>query len=242
MPFATGHRLYGEAGRARRPVAGRAGTKTRGPHMSGLLAAVLLALGVGGDAAAQRSVVGTVVKSVRSPAVQVVLDSTLAYVGSQRFVINMVADAEQYLFVEARDSVVRRLYWLQFEGYRDDLRSYDYSTDSSIVADGRTLSVNFRYYPPAGFSGAPGSDGDRARQLLEVAGYRLPSDLGRVRLVWIWDDGAHNELMVIYVEHLADYGYTLEGLREDPTRWIALQAELLDRALAGIAFQPTEPR
>jgi hypothetical protein len=202
----------------------------------------VLILAWGGEAVAQRSVTGTVLTSDRSPAVSVALDSTLVFVGSQRVVINMVADAEQYLFVEALDSVVSRLYWVQFEGYRDSRRSYNYEADSTIRVDGRTLHVSWRYYPPTGFSGQPGSDGDRALQLLVAGGYRLPDDLGRVRLVWLWDEAAHNELMIVYVEQLANYGATVEVLDDDPVRWHALQAELLDRALAGLTLEPPGDR
>lgn len=193
------------------------------------------------SAVAQRTVTGTTVTSQAAPPATITLDSTLTYVGEQQLVMNLVADAEQYLFVESERDRIRRLYWVQFEGYRDTWRTYDYSADSAVVVDGRRLYVSFRFYGPAGFAGPAGSDGDRAQQFLERHGYVLPEHLGRVRLVWLWDEAARNELMIIYVEDLAARGMTVGDLRENPERWRALQGDLLDRALAGVTIRPLSP-
>jgi hypothetical protein len=189
---------------------------------------------------AQRSVDGTILTSAELPAVVLRLDSILSYVGVQQFAVG-AADAEQYLFVESEGPRIRRLYWIQFEGYRDAWRSYDYSADPTIDLGGRAFHINDRYYPASGFAGPPGSDGARALQLLERGGYELPPDLGRVRLVWLWDDTARHELMIIYVEDLARRRLTVQDLHQDPSLWEQFRAGLLDRALAGMTLSRSVP-
>ncbi len=195
---------------------------------------MLLIIGAG-HGQAQRSVDGTVLVSAASPSVMLRLDSLLTHVGSQHLVLG-AADAEQYLFVGADGPRIRRLYWVQFEGYRDTFHTYDYSADSSIEVQGRQFQVDYRHYPPSGFAGPPGSDGDFARRLLEREGYELAPDLGRVRLVWLWDAAAQHELMIIYVEDLAAHGLTLDDLCEDPVLWERFRKGLLDRALEGLSI------
>lgn len=202
-----------------------------------LLTMLMLLTGVA-PARAQRSVNGTVLTSSALPPVVLRLDSVLTYVGSQKFTLG-TADAEQYVFVKAEGARIRRLYWVQFEGYRDAFHRYDYSADSTIDVDGRTFHVSARFYPPSGFAGPPGSDGDRAARLLEREGYELAPDLARVRLVWLWDDRAQHEVMIIYVEDLAAHGVTLDSLRADPARWVQFRGGLVDRALEGVTIRPS---
>jgi hypothetical protein len=53
------------------------------------------------------------------------------------------------------------------------------------------------------------------------------------RLVWLLDRPARNEVMVIYLEDLADHGLTAADLGPGgraADRWPAMQADLLRRA------------
>ena len=50
------------------------------------------------------------------------MDPALEYLGSLEFVLYGVADAEQHLFAEIEGDRVRRLLWVQFEGYLDEGR------------------------------------------------------------------------------------------------------------------------
>ncbi len=189
-----------------------------------------------------RTVHGTTITSDSLPAARLVFDSTLSYVGTQAIMLSQTTQAEQHFFLELHGNRIKRLYWVQFEGKGSGLgRPYDYSSDPTIEVNGRDFHVNYRYYPPSGFAGRAGSDGDRAHQFLRDQGYELGADLMRVRLVWLLDDPPLNELMIIYVEDLEERGVTVAELRGDSNRWEHLQGDLLRHALAGMRIEPLPP-
>lgn len=190
------------------------------------------------DALAQRRVEGTTIISDTLPAFRIEFDERLTYVGTQTIRLSGATRAEQHFLVESDDGRIRRLYWVQFEGKpAGSGRPYDYSRDPTIDISGRSFHTNYRFYPTSGFAGRPGSDGDQAQRLLEQAGYRLGSNLARVRLVWLLDDPPFNELMIIYLEDLADHGLSVADLRADPERWEELASALQGRALNGMRLR-----
>ncbi len=202
-----------------------------------LLGAVGLAVGT--PLTGQRTVVGNTIRSPELPSASIHVDETMTHVGGTSFELYGVADVEIHLFVEAEGGRVKRLLWVQFEGYHDDLdRSYDYSSDPTIEVDGRPIHVNARFYPTSGFGGRPGSDGDHVARLLRENGYRLGTDLARVRLVWLLNEPPRDELMFIYLEDLADHGLSVEDLGANEERWQELAQHLQSRGAA--AFQIIE--
>ncbi len=203
---------------------------------------VLLALSVSEhDAVAQRRVEETTIISDTLPAVRMHFDSRLTYVGSQTITLSGGTRAEQYFFVESDDRRIKRLYWVQFEGKRPGTgRPYDYSSDPIINISGRPFHTNHRFYPKSGFAGRSGSDGDQAQQLLEREGFTLGSDLARIRFVWLLDDPPFNELMIIYLEDLADHRLSVADLRADPELWADLATGLANRAVNGMRLLPPD--
>lgn len=191
------------------------------------------------DASAQRRVEGTTLYSDTLPAVRLEFDARLKYVGTQTIMLSGATRAEQHFFVESDGRRIKRLYWIQFEGKPAGKgRPYDYSADPTIDIGGRPFHTNHRFYPTDGFAGRAGSDGDQAQRRLAREGYTLGSDLARVRLVWLLDDPPFNELMIIYLEDLADHRLSVADLRADPQRWDQLAAELTRRALEGMRLRP----
>lgn len=202
----------------------------------------ILFLAAAGTASQDREVDGNTITSSATPAVRLVLDPALDYVGGQSIHLGSTTRAEQHIYVEADEHRrIRRLYWIQFEGKEGGRgRPYDYSSDPVVDVAGKRFHTNYRFYPPSGFAGPPGSDGDQARELLEREGYRLGPDLGRLRLVWLLGDPPLDELMIIYVEDLEEHGLTVAELERDEARWEAFQKKLLDRALEGIEIRPRD--
>ncbi len=96
------------------------------PRISLLRASALALLLVSTAATAadkepERKVEGTTVTSDQDPAVKVTFPATAQYVGSDRWDLYGIADAELHVFVEAdAQKRVQRLYWVQFEGYLPD--------------------------------------------------------------------------------------------------------------------------
>jgi hypothetical protein len=188
----------------------------------------------------QASVEGQTLTSAGFPRGSITFDPSFTYIGVDTFVLYGVARCEIHLFAEA-DSArnVRRLFWVQFEGYLPDRnQTYDYSDDPRrTLINGFTFYDNVRYYnmEATAKNRRKGSDGEHVVQLLEKNGYRLGGDLMRIRLVRL-DAAARSELMIIYSESLALQGLTVADLEQSPETWTVVSEGLRTRALAGMSI------
>lgn len=169
------------------------------------------------------------------------------FVGSDRFDLYGIADAEVHVFAEAdRNKRVKRLYWIQFESYwpsKPEL-THDYTDNKRMQLWGTTTWVQGGPSVTSKPS-RPGSDREHVVKILERAGYRLPAEVMSVRLVQLLDDpkgtghGRH-ELMIIYAEDLAPTGKTVAGLTtaaKPNAGWPPLEAALVARARRTISVQ-----
>ena len=206
-----------------------------------LLIVVLFGLGV--PAAVQqpsRTVKGQVLTSTEMPAVRLEFDKAFKYAGGHDFILYNVARAEQHFFVDAdKQGRIKRLYWVQFEGYLpDNTHTYKYKVNKSVniggfdfIADG--YARNIKANP-----GRADSDGSRARAFLESKGFRWGSDeILSQRLVHLIDEAKRNELMIIYAEDLTGLGLTAADLATGGSaaaRWEEVSKGLLDRAMKGM--------
>jgi len=172
----------------------------------------------------ERAVSGRTLVSAEGPAVRIELAGGFRYVGGQRFVLYDVADAEQHLFVDADPAgVVRRLYWLQFEGYLPGI-DQRYKYEGETVALGPLSFVSNAAARSTTTEPRPGSDGARMRQLLRAKGYRLPPQMLWQRLVHLSDESLRRELMIIYMEDQA----------RSSEEWPAAAKALLARTRDGV--------
>ncbi len=179
-----------------------------------ILRLTLLTLLFGGTALpAQRTVSGQRLRSEAWPAATLVLDSSLTYLGTQSFPLYGVAHAEQHFFAERSGTTVRRLVWIQFEGYNPDNRQrYDYSADSIIQLWGKPIHHSGDLLTTPVKERRPDSDGARFRSFVRDHGLTLPPGMLYHRLVWVLEPDARNELMIIYLEDPAIYGTTAAAL------------------------------
>ncbi len=183
-----------------------------------------------------RRVDGQVLTSTEMPAVRLEFDQAFKYVGTQSFVLYDVANAEQHFFVDADEKGrIKRLYWLQFEGYLpNNTESYDYKVTKTVTIDDLDFIADAYARTTTGNTGRPESDGNRARAFLESKGYRLANDIMSQRLVHLIGDDKRNELMIIYSEDLTARGLTAADVSEGGRAlagWSELSKGLLERAL-----------
>ncbi len=187
---------------------------------------------------AQRSVEGNVVTSEVLPAVRLEMEPAFTYLGGQDFILYGVANAEQHFFAELDGKRVKRLLWIQFEGYLEDNdHTYDYSRYPVIELDGHPFHHNSAFKQISETEARPDSDGARAYAFLAENGYPIGPEVMFQRLVWLLDNPARNELMFIYMEDLADHGLTAGDLGpegEATDRWEELAEGLLERAVASV--------
>lgn len=183
-----------------------------------------------------RTVSGQTLTSTALPAVRLEFDKEFKYAGGHSFVLYDVANAEQHFFVDAdKDGLIRRMYWIQFEGYLPNKpHSYDYKVKSTVNIGGLDFIAdayarNIKLNP-----GRPDSDGSRARAFLASKGLKLGSDeVMSQRLVHLIDEAKRNELMIIYLEDLAPMKLTAADLAPDgksASEWEEISRALLERA------------
>ena len=192
--------------------------------------------------APEREVKGNRLISRSDPAISIQVPRSAVYLGAERWDLYDVADCELHLFVEAYpDKTVKAMYWIQFEAYlptNED--TYDYSKDEPVTFGGRPFwkSSNFG---PTNNTPRAGGDGERTRQMLARAGYKLPAERMSVRLVHLPDESRRRELMFIYAEDLALSGYTAAQLldgKEPRPEWKAVEQRLLEHAMKRIKLSP----
>jgi hypothetical protein len=192
--------------------------------------------------APERNVEGNVITSKRDPAVRIRLPKSVRYVGADRWVLYGIADCELHAFIDVDDQKnVRRLYWVQFEGYlptKPDLRhmydsprhtnigGMDFYVDTWIKANDEEVQA--------------GSDREHIEALIRARGYKMPTAMMYVRLVHLLDEQKRKELMIIYGEDLAGTGFPAADLRKSGKahdRWPAIEKGLLERAREKIAIE-----
>jgi len=159
------------------------------------LAGIFLLLLLPAGLSAQRTRTGNRLVSGEFPRAVLEAAPGMVYAGTQRFELYGVADAEQHFFVELDGTRIKRLLWVQYEGYHpSNSNSYDYH-DETVQHAGRTWfrSIRTMRVPETEM---------RPRSFLKAKGWTMGPDVMLERLVWIVDPAARHELMVIYMEAL----------------------------------------
>ena len=187
-----------------------------------------------------RKIKGQKLFSTQLPAVQIKFDKAFKYAGGQIFLLYEVAMAEQHFFVDSdKRGRIKRLYWIQFEGYLpNNTHTYRYKANKTVELGGLTFIADALARNIKVNTGPRDSDGGRAQAFLQSKGYRMASDeILLQRLVHLVDEAKRNELMIIYMEDLSGMGLTAADLGKDGAaagRWDEISKGLLDRAVKGI--------
>ena len=185
------------------------------------------------------------IQSEMQPKIRLGIDTALTYVGSQRWILYNVAQAEQHLFVQRAPDGAQRFLWVQFEEYIPSSNGkYDYSKSVPISAFGRELRVDKRLWQVPTTESRPESDGAYARRLLREHGITLPSHMLYERFIYLPDSTGRRELMVIYAEDVRSVGAEVSALQGSPeadARLAALLADHERRALRSFSIEPAKP-
>ena len=181
------------------------------------------------------------IESAMQPQIRLGIDTSLTYVGSQRWILYNVAQAEQHLFVQRAPDGVQRFLWVQFEEYIPSSNGkYDYSKSAPISAFGRELRVDKRLWQVPTTESRPESDGAYARTMLREHGITLPPHMLYERFIDLPDSTGRRELMVIYAEDVRSVGADvsmLEGSPEAAARLATLLADHERRALRSFSIE-----
>ena len=194
-----------------------------------------------------RSVVRGSLLSNRDPAVVLRFDSAFRHVGGQKFILYGVADTEQHFYVATNpDETLKSVYWVQYEAYLPDTSyTYDYA-DSPLRL---TLGDYEFFVDTAVVEFDPnkkrrrGTDGAMARQLLASKGYVFPANFAYARLVYLTDESRQKELMIIFIDDLASYGFGASELEEggaSESHWPEIERAHLDRIRNTLTVLPLD--
>jgi hypothetical protein len=191
------------------------------------------------NAAKPRTVKGQVLTSPAMPAVSMKFDKAFKYAGTQSFVLYGVANAEQHFFVDAdKQGRIRRLYWVQFEGYLpSNTHAYRYQATKTVKLGGLDFIADAYPRNRKASPSRPDSDGGRTQAFLESKGFSIGDEVLTQRLVHLIDEAKRNELMVIYLEDLSALGFTAADLAaggKAAGKWADISQGLLDRAVKGM--------
>jgi hypothetical protein len=194
----------------------------------------------------ERKVADNVITSERDPAVRIELPKAAQYVGADRWVLYSIADCELHGWVEAdAQRNVRRLYWVQFEGYlasHPDLH-HTYDSPKHATIGGMDFYVD-SWVRTKDAKTEAGSDREHIEALVGAKGYRMPEAMMYVRLVHLLDKEKRKELMIIYGEDLALTGFSAIELSEggkDYDRWAGIADGLLGRAERDVGIEFAKP-
>lgn len=189
---------------------------------------------------AQRTVSDNQILSPALPAATLEAAAGMTYAGTQSFELYGVAMAEQHFFVELDGTRVKRVLWVQYEGYHaTNHNTYNY-TDTTITHAGQTWHRDRTTWRPNTGTPRAGGDGARMRAFIAAKGWILPNDMLYERLVWLLDAPPRNELMVIYAEDLTDHGMTAADLGPEGSardRRPAILEQYHQRALAAFTVR-----
>lgn len=205
-----------------------------------MLKAILIGLLLCGFLAAQtkppeRKVDQNVITSRRDPEMRIRLPKPVQYVGADRWVLYGIADCELHAFVEADEQKqVRRLYWVQFEGYIPEKPELKHKYDSPRHAKIGGMDFYVDTWVRANDAEIePGSDREHIETLIRAKGYKMPAGMMYVRLVHLLDEQKRKELMIIYGEDPASTGLTAAELQlggKAHDRWPMIDKGLIERA------------
>ena len=192
---------------------------------------------------ALREVKGQVLSSKSTPAVELDFGKDFKYIGGHKFVLYDVANAEQHFFVDAdKDGRVKRLYWVQFEGYLpSNTHTYDYKGSKTVNIGGLDFIADSWARNLKTTPGRPDGDGAKGRAFIESKGFKLASDdmISQRLLHYILPD-RRNELMVIYMEDMSPLGLTAVDVNKGgkaEAKWNEISEGLLSRAQKGMKIR-----
>jgi hypothetical protein len=210
-------------------------------HLSTLL--ILLAAATSQTQAPDRVVKGNRLFSGHDPKVSIELPKSAHYVGADRWILYGIADCELHAFVEAdAQKHVRKLYWVQFEGYIPSKPTLQHQYDSPRHTEmgGMDFYVD-TWTRDDGEPTQAGSDREHIEALVHAHGYKMPVGMMYVRLVHLLDERKRKELMIIYGEDLLPTGFSAADLKENGKaleKWPSIEAGLLERAKKSLPLKP----
>ncbi len=194
-----------------------------------------------------RFVRDTTLVSTDLPAVRIQVAAEFRYAGCVSFNLWEVAAGERYIFVEAADLLIRRLFILQFEGFLPgNSKTYNYRFDDPLLLGGQRFKHGAYAFSNAAIARqSPGSEAPLTAAFLREQGYTFADEWMMSRFVTVPDAARRHELILFYMEMAPASGHTLaefyEGKGEEAVEtplWRQIGAGLTARSLQNFTVLP----
>lgn len=191
---------------------------------------------------AERSVEGQVLTSTALPALHLHLDEAFSFVGSFAFTIRDVACGERFVFVDAEELTIKRMFVAQFERFTNTDGTYNYSFANAETFAGHRFRYNpFAYSVTGARSRNPMGEAVLTDNYLEARSYASPDTFMVSRFLTVPDEARRHELILFYLEDLSSINLTLDALYDASDQmtpaWRKESQALKQRALAAFAIR-----
>ncbi len=162
--------------------------------------------------------------SLANPAMRLKPDDAFDYAGSVTLTIKGIALAERHHWVVADEGRVKKLIIVQFEGFLDDAdgqynialpsanlsgANYKFSPERIELGDKSFVHNTWAFDNAASARDNPGLEAAATLNILTDKGYAIDGELIMSRFGAALGDDRRHELIIFYIEPVADHGWTL---------------------------------
>ena len=174
------------------------------------------------------------------PKIKVSIKGGFTYVGKFNFKIRDVAAGERFVFVDAKNGKVKRMFIAQFEGFLPNIADfYRYSFSNAMNFGLHKFRHNtYAYSNREARKSNPMGEGVLTEDFLKKQGYSLEDELMMSRFLTVPDKAKKHELILYYLENIKTTRHSLvEFYKDDKATplWKSISKELKERSLK--AFQ-----
>jgi|GEM_PF-947411 len=183
-----------------------------------------------------RSVLNNVLVSSSLPEIRVAVAPEFTYVGRFDFFIRDVAYGERFVFVDADDKKVQRLFIFQFEGFLPtNTMTYNYNFSQAEEMGGFRFRQNtWAYSNNDALINSPEGEGSLTAKFLRSKGYELEDELMMSRFLMVPDEERRNELILFYLENASTTGRSIASFYDNQdnrtAHWREISKELTARS------------
>jgi hypothetical protein len=173
--------------------------------------------------------------SREDPSLAIKVANEFEFVGRHPFTIRDVAAGERFVFVQAEDHRVEKLFMVQFEGFLpgvNDFYRYDLA-GNPMVANYPFRSNGYAFNIVESITANPKSESAATYPFLKSKGFSVPDELMMWRSLTVADKARNKEMIIFYLEDVKSTGLTLADLYVDDSAtdvWINIQKDLEIRA------------
>lgn len=201
------------------------------------VAGFVVALTVSIAAQAQtRAVSGNTLTSDSFPKIKVTVDRGFKYAGRFEFTLRDQVRGERFVFVDAgKGKQIKRLFIAQFEAFLPAVNeTYNYSFANAETIAGHKFRHNtFAFSNAEAARAEPAAEAALTARFLRSKNYEFQDEWMMSRFLTVPDAERRNELILFYIENVADSGKRLSDLYsgDDETEvWVAISRDLTARS------------